>query len=673
MKPGRRQTPGTRVPLKGVWSVLVPAPLLLTCRAATTSVLPFWSLTAALITALAVLGLTLLCETAPKSAKLLGFLALVGSGFAGWDFFASDPLFALLGGVALIQAGYFLVDLPCEKNGPGRHRLESYWFDNARNSLLALTGLASVSLLLNPHHLPLGEQAVAMAALLSQIPVARWFRLSPKRGQRIWWLFLPLLSVLLIGFALMVQLTALAALTIGVLTLWFLPRDHRGLIDHHEQWWEPFLNHPARVLISTFFALCLLGTLLLQLPWAAAGAPLPLINAAFTSVSAVCVTGLTVVDTQTDFTPFGQGCILLLIQLGGLGIMTIATVALHAMGKRLSLRQERLLTTLTETSHQELLLSLVAIVRFTLMVEGLGALLLALGFHHAGTGWDTALWKGCFTSVSAFCNAGFSLDSANLLPYQHQPLILHAVAVLIILGGLAPSTCMLISRWVGGRRIELAPRIALVTTTVLLIVGACSFLVFEWDQVLDGLSFPEKLLNAWFQSVTLRTAGFNSVDLSIVRSPTLLVMLFLMFIGGSPGGTAGGIKTTTIGVLAMTFWASITGRKSVIAQNRRIPQAVINRTITVVIAGVIVWTAVVLALALTQSLPARHLIFEATSALGTVGLSLGATPQLDVIGKIIIMLTMFIGRIGPMTLFTLLSAEHPGTKGRCPDARITLT
>ncbi|MGD9950898.1 MAG: potassium transporter TrkG, partial [Desulfobulbus sp.] len=512
MKLDQRQTSGSTSSLKGVCYTLVPAPLLLTCRAATTSIPPFWSLMAALGAALSLLGLALLCELKPKFAKLLGFVALIGCALSGLDYFASEPLLALLGGVALIQVGYFLVDLPCTIQEDNHYRENSYFFSTAKKSLLTLAGLATLSFLLNPSHLRLGEQAIAIATLICQIPVALWLRSSPKISKKIWWWLLPLLTGILTAFALTVQLTALAALLSSIFSLWFLPRDHRGLIEHPEQWWEPFLNHPARVLISTFFGLCLLGTMLLQLPWAASGRPLSLINAAFTSVSAVCVTGLTVVDTQMDFTPFGQGCILLLIQLGGLGIMTITTVALHAMGKRLSLRQERLLTTLTETSHQELIFSLVTIVRFTLVVEGLGAMLLTIGYGLAGTGWADALWKGLFTSISAFCNAGFALDSTNLLPYQHQPFILHTVAILIILGGLAPSTCMLVSRWIRGRRIELAPRIALVTTSVLLFVGTCSFLIFEWDHALGGLDVVDKLHNAWFQSVTLRTAGFNSVD-----------------------------------------------------------------------------------------------------------------------------------------------------------------
>ena len=294
-------------------------------------------------------------------------------------------------------------------------------------------------------------------------------------------------------------------------------------------------------------------------------------------------------------------------------------------------------------------------------------------FLGTGIPLPLALWQGVFTAISAFCNAGFALYSTNLLAFQTQPLVLHTVAILIVLGGLAPATCLIVPNWLRGRKIELAPRIALVTTAVLLLFGTFCFLIFEWDNTLAGLSFFDKLHNAWFQSVTLRTAGFNSIDINGVLSPTYLVMLGSMFIGGSPGGTAGGIKTTTIGILAMTFWASITDRNAVIAQNRRIPPNTINRAITVFASGAMVWFTMVLALSLTQQLPARELIFEVTSALGTVGLSLGATPFLDEIGKIVVILTMFIGRIGPMTLFTLLSGDIQATDSRCPEARITLT
>jgi trk system potassium uptake protein TrkH len=507
--------------------------------------------------------------------------------------------------------------------------------------------------------------------LISQGMVAHWTMRRQTRLSTLAWLLLPLAATAAGIFAFVNGQTRLAAFSASILALAVLPRT-RSPLAYQERWWEIFLNHPARMLISTFLGLCVFGTLLLQLPWASASGSISLVDAVFTSVSAVCVTGLTVLDTPNDFTLLGQWFILILIQLGGFGIMTISTVALHVIGRRMSLSQERLLTTLTETSHSDLIGSLVLIVRFTLLAELAGAVLLTLYFLATGDPPQLALWRGVFTSISAFCNAGFALQSTSLIPYQNNPVLLHTVAALIVLGGLAPATCMILPDWIRGRAIALAPRIALVTSAALLLTGAMFFLVFEWTGALAPLPLAGKLHNAWFQSVTLRTAGFNSVDISGVLGPTLLIMLAFMFIGGSPGGTAGGVKTTTIGVLAMTFWAGITSRNEVIVGNRRIPQGTINRAITVVGSGVLVWFTALLALQITQQLPARELAFEVTSALATVGLSLGATAHLDDIGKIVIILTMFIGRVGPMTLFTLLSVDVAPADSRCPDARIPL-
>ena len=664
--------------LPGMWLVLIPAPLLLVgspdlfVGPAPDGLLP------ALIASLALLGLALLQEAHPRPAKALGLLSLIACGHTAWPMVAGQPLATLLAGVVLIQAAFFVLDLP---SAPTRLPSQPARTTHVRacKGLFTLCALALADLFLNPHHLALGEQALATSCLISQMLVGRWLHAAGTAGLHRWvarWLvplLPPLGSLAILALAHRLQLMPLFCLAQGLASLWLVQRHPREMHEARESWWDPFLNHPARVLISTFFGLCLMGSLLLHLPWSSTGKPIAFIDAAFTSVSAVCVTGLTVLDTAVDFSPFGQVCIVLLIQLGGFGIMTITTVALHALGKRLSLRQERLLTTLTETSHQELISSLVTIVRFTLLCELIGALLLAIGFVRAGSSWPQGLWQGGFTAVSAFCNAGFALNSANLVPYQQSPLILHTVGMLIILGGLAPSTCLLLPQWLRGGRIALAPLLALRTTLVLLVAGTLAFLVFEGENSLSGLSLFDKLHNAWFQSITLRTAGFNSIDISSVLSPTLLIMLGWMFIGGSPGGTAGGIKTTTIGVLALTFWACITGRDTVVVRNRTIPQSTINRAVTICAGGMMVLFVAILALSLTQPLPARQLVFEATSALGTVGLSLGITPKLDSIGKIIIMLTMFIGRIGPMTLFTLLSAEHQRTEPQCPDARISIT
>ena len=297
------------------------------------------------------------------------------------------------------------------------------------------------------------------------------------------------------------------------------------------------------------------GTVMLLLPAAAGKGPIAFVDAAFTSVSAVCVTGLAVLDTPTDFSMTGQVMILLLIQFGGLGIMSITTVAMHAMGRRLSLRQERLMTSLMDTDRKDLVASLVLILKFTFLVEGVGALFLTGVFYTMGDSPGQAVWRGGFTAISAFCNAGFSLQSDSLVVYQEAPLVLHMVAALIICGGMAPATSLLIPRWLRRRSIPVTVRIDLVTTAVLLVSGTLFMLAFEWNGVLSGLSIFNKIHNAWFQSATLRTAGFNSVDIADVMSPTFLVMLCLMFIGGCPGGTAGGIKATTIAILAMTFWA----------------------------------------------------------------------------------------------------------------------
>jgi len=659
------------VGIEGVLMTLAPLPFLLASAGTVGEDPTLWRILASSAASFFCLLASVFLLRRTLLGKIFGYLALVGFGIAGLPYFLTEPLIALLSGVALIQSGYYLGEFGVRQHPTFISSPIDRSLQRARGALWTVPLIAFAGFFLESAGQTIGEYAIAASMLISQGMVTHWIWRRHKGLWRIARVCLLLvaaggaLSALLIGQA------KLAALSLSLLTLVLLPRP-RSPLEYHEHWWEPFLNHPARVLISTFLGLCIVGTLLLQLPWASAKGSIALVDAAFTAVSAVCITGLTVLDTPNDFTLLGQWFILILIQLGGFGIMTISTVALHVLGKRLSLRQERLLTTLTETSHSDLISSLVMIIRFTLLTELVGAALLTGCFLHAGDSLALSMWRGLFTSISAFCNAGFALQSNSLIPYQTSPLILHTVAGLIVLGGLAPATCLLLPVWMRGRAIPLAPRIVIVTTVALLLAGTVCFLVFEWDNAFAALSLADKLHNAWFQSVTLRTAGFNSVDISGVLGPTFLVMLSFMFVGRSPGGTAGGVKTTTIGILVMTFWSSITGRNEVIAQNRRIPQSTINRAITVVGSGVMVWFVAVLALQITQHLPARELVFEVTSALGTVGLSLGSTPYMDGIGKIILMLTMFIGRIGPMTLFTLLSWDVAPADSRCPDARITL-
>lgn len=594
-----------------------------------------WRMIAASIAALFCLAASMFLFRRTPLGKILGYLAIASCGLSGLPFLTTEPQIALLGGVAFIQAFYFLWEFRVQLHPSFINSAYNRSLQRARGALWTVLPVAfSGFLFLDGPGPGMGENAIAAAVLISQGLVAHWAIRCQSRALAVTWAIVPIVSSAGLIFALQTGQAKLAAILLSMLTVLVLPRPRLQRV-YHEHWWELFINHPARVLITTFLGLCLLGTVLLQIPWASSKGDITLVDAAFTSVSAVCVTGLTVLDTPNDFTLLGQCFILLLIQLGGFGIMTLSTVALHFMGKRLSLRQERLLTTLTETSHGDLIGSLMLIVRFTLLAELVGAILLASCFLNTGDSFPVALWRGVFTSISAFCNAGFALQSDSLISYRTSSPILHIVAALIILGGLAPATCLVLPAWLRGRVIPLAPRIALATTAALLLAGTLCFLVFEWNNVLADLSFADKLHNAWFQSVTLRTAGFNSVDISGVLAPTFLVMLSFMFIGGSPGGTAGGVKTATIAVLSMTFWASITSHNEVIVQNRRIPQSTINRAITVVGSGVLVWFAALLALQITQQLSARDLAFEVTSALGTVGLSLGVTPYLDGIGKLL--------------------------------------
>ncbi|MBA3011726.1 MAG: potassium transporter TrkH [Proteobacteria bacterium] len=603
--------------------------------------------------------------------KFFGGMSFLGSFAAALPYLVTNPVAALLGIVTLIGAGFTLLDFQRVAGHGKNNTHENRSRQRVRWAIMTIPVIIGISMMTGMPDSFFSRAPIAATAAIMQVLFVLWawqHRSSPR-------FLLPLVGgvfFISVLFSWVAGHTATIALVLGLVNLVLLPRSG-PITEKREQWWEILLNHPARILLSTFFVLFVLGTLVLFIPISAKTGTIGLVDAAFTSMSAVCVTGLIVLDTPNAFSMTGQFFILILIQLGGLGIMSIATVALHAMGQRLSLRQERLLTSMTDTDHHGLFASLVIILKFTFIAEGVGAIVLTLLFYFTGDTLGQAFWRGMFTAISAFCNAGFALQTDNLVGYQNNPLILHMVAVLIIIGGLAPATSLMIPHWIRRQKIPIAARICLIATMILLASGTFFMLAFEWNGILSGLSFFDKIHNAWFQSVTLRTAGFNSVDIQKMVSPTFLVMLCFMFIGGSPGGTAGGVKTTTIGILAMTFLANITNRSVVIIQNRKILSGTIYRAITIVASGAIVWFVLVLMLETTQQIPARDIIFEATSAIGTVGLSTGATAFLDEIGKIIVMIAMFTGRIGPMTLFMVLSQDHSAPASGCPDAKITLT
>ncbi len=663
----------SRIGMEGALMALSPLPFLFIVFGVGSAMPNLWQLLLASVATTAAIVSGLLLTRRPFLGKLSGAIALAGTFTTILPWLKGTPFVALTGAVTLIGASFALMDFPIDSVGESDKKSNPpiRYLEQARWGSLMVPLVALLSIVSSGSNTSFSAYCVTSSFMIAQALLIHWVFVNKST----WHLIIPITGFAAIGWAFFCSFTDSVpglVLLFSVLSLIAMPRSNL-LTERREHLWEILINHPARILLSTFSALCILGIVLLSLPIATTAGSIHLVDAAFTSVSAVCVTGLIVLDTPHDFTLFGQFCILLLIQLGGLGIMSITTVALHAMGRRLSLKQERLLTSITDTDHKDMLHSLRTILKFTFIAEAAGASLLTLLFIFSGDTPGQALWRGVFTSISAFCNAGFALQGDNLLPYQTNSFILHVVATLIIFGGLAPATSLVVPKWLRGKHVSIPARIALITTIVLLVSGTFFILAFEWNGVLAGMSFADKIHNAWFQSVTLRTAGFNSVDIAQVASPTFLVMLGLMFIGGSPGGTAGGVKTITLGILAMTFWAKITNRNDIIIDNRRVRSTTIYHAITIVTSGMIVWFGVVLMLEITQQISMRDLIFEATSAIGTVGLSTGATPLLDEIGKIIIMIAMFVGRIGPMTLFMLLSNDQVLSKSRSPQAKIPLT
>ncbi|MBI4879139.1 MAG: potassium transporter TrkH [Planctomycetes bacterium] len=483
---------------------------------------------------------------------------------------------------------------------------------------------------------------------------------------------LPLAAVLVLALALLgnptLSLVLLALCQVSVLAM-IMARDplFREVLEH-------FYRRPAFLVLGTFVALIAAGTLFLSLPAAAAtGQPIAPQDALFTATSASCVTGLIVLDTPGDFSLFGQIVILLLVQAGGLNIMVLSACAALLLGRGLGLRGERTLGAVLDLAPERRAYPLITfIVAATALVEGAGAALLALEFWRGGMAPLAALWHGLFHSVTAFCNAGFTLHSDSLVSFQQRPLVLLVIAALVVSGGLGFT--VLAAVWVflrqrGRARLTVQVKMVLLLSAVLLLAGAAWFAAVEWNRSLAGLGASEKLLNALFQSVTLRTAGFNSVDFAALHGATIVVMLGFMFVGASPGGTGGGIKTTTAAVLLSAIPALAVGEGRVVIMGRTIPLETIYRSAAIAVLSVCVVFAGAVFLLVSQSLPVDVAFFEVVSAFGTVGLSLGGTARLDAVGKCAVVAIMLLGRIGPLTA-ALLLGRRAGAAARHPEARL---
>ncbi|MDF1552363.1 MAG: TrkH family potassium uptake protein [Deferrisomatales bacterium] len=422
---------------------------------------------------------------------------------------------------------------------------------------------------------------------------------------------------------------------------------------------------PAQVLVLAFAAAILAGTALLLTPWAATGAPLSFVDALFTATSATCVTGLVVVDTATDLTGFGQGVVLALVQLGGLGIMTYSSLILVVLGQKLSFRGESLLV---DTLGRKGAVSPRQLVRqvfvFTLGVELTGALLLTAAFSRTHP-MAESLTLGVFHSISAFCNAGFSLFSDNLMGYRADPWVNGVVMALIVLGGLgfvvSADLTDATRRAAQGEkfRVQLHTKVVLSYSGALVILGGAAFYLFEVHNSLAALPWGERLLVSLFQAITPRTAGFNTLDYGTLRDATLFFTIILMFIGASPGSCGGGIKTTSLAVVVALFRNRMRGNPHVTLFHRTIPEEVVNRAISIFVVSFVLASALAFLLLVAEVVPQAHrgeqavfldLLFETVSAYGTVGLSTGMTAHLSGLGKTILVGAMFAGRLGPLTL-----------------------
>lgn len=609
-----------------------------------------------------------------KTGKFFAFFSLLGCMLLSINYVIKIPFAAFIASISFITLIFTLFDFsPNTLIFDKKLITSNIYKERVKYSAITLFFISATSMFLNINNFYFLKTGMFISLLITLCCFIHW-SINRKLNKAISALHAIIVFVSISAAILSFSKTELfLTIFLSVFSIIGLLHKNKEKHERKENFIDFLINHPAKILFNTFLLLSIIGTFLLMIPASTVSRNINTLDAAFTAVSSVCVTGLTIKDTSNDFTFLGQFFILILIQLGGLGIMSIATIVLHTIGQRLSLKHERILSSMTDTNNYDLISSLITILKFTFTAEFLGSIFLFAFFYHSGDTFIQALWRGIFTSVSAFCNAGFALQSDSLISYQSNPFILYIVSSLIILGGMSPAASLLIFKWIRKKQIPIIVSLTLITTLILLILGTLLIIVFEWNNSLYHLSFMNKIHNAWFQSATLRTAGFNSINLSLISNPTFIIMLCFMFIGGSNGGTAGGIKTTTIAILIMTFWSNITNRQNITFKNRKIPSNVIFRAVTIFISGLLILFIIIIMLETTQQISAKLIIFEAFSALGTVGLSLGATSFLDEVGKIIIMFAMFIGRIGPITLFMIISEDFSKQSSYYPEAKITLT
>ena len=439
-------------------------------------------------------------------------------------------------------------------------------------------------------------------------------------------------------------------------------RGVRGLFRSTAAWTAHLSpSHPAQVIVLGFGAAILVGTALLLIPTSKVGAGgATFLEALFTATSAVCVTGLIVVDTPVYWTGAGQVIILALIQVGGFGIMSFASLLGVLLARRLGLRSRIFAAAETKSvGFGDVRNILVGVLRITLLVEAVTAVLLAARFLLGyGYGFGEALWLGVFHSVSAFNNAGFALFSDSLIGYAGDPWICLPICAAVIIGGLGfPVLFELRRHFRYPHKWHMNTKLVLSGSVVLLVIGSVVITAVEWSNpaTLGVLRPGERILAGFFQSTMTRTAGFNSVDFAQLNPVTLLVIDVLMFIGGGPAGTAGGLKITTFGVLFFIVYTEIRGGTAVNVFDKRLPRSAHRQAISIVLLAVGLVISATIFLMLTTDFGLDRILFEVVSAFATVGLSTGITAGIHPAGQVVLILVMFAGRLGPVTLASALA------------------
>lgn len=425
-----------------------------------------------------------------------------------------------------------------------------------------------------------------------------------------------------------------------------------------------FKRTPAGIIFWGFVILVLMGSLLLSLPISSnSGNHTSFINALFTATSSVCVTGLIVVDTNTYWSTFGKVVILLLIQVGALGIMALVTLLSVITGKKLDFSHRMAIKeSISSFSLENILVLFRRILKFTIIIEGIGTIVTSIDLIPR-YGLIVGIGKSIFHSISSFCNAGFDVFGTNkdqftsLTRYDHDVSMLLTTAFLIIIGGLGFIVWDEIANIRRFSRFTLHTKIVLIMTLILICSGTLSFAIFEKAYTMRGLPLPIKILNSFFQSATSRTAGFNAISINEMNPVSIFITILLMFIGAAPGSTAGGIKVTTLFVLSITVISFLKGQSDVQVFKRRITSDIILKAISIFILSLFLIMITTIVLLINKEGSLLQTLFEAVSAFGTVGLSTGITPDLNDISKFQLIITMFLGRVGIITSFAAFASR----------------